>query len=156
MFLTGDRGRGKTTLLNKLLPLLSPTVIPGITTWAVPAQGVFLKDNLTGEAVQIGTYIPGINGQSHQMQPIPGAFEQLGCRLLQQHIHSCSQWVSIDEIGYLDSSCPRYCQDILNLLEQKRVAAILRKKDSPFLNDLKARSDVCVIDLDTPHLYSGQ
>ena len=156
LFLTGDRGSGKTTLLNKILPLLSETAIPGITTWAVPTQGVFLKDNLTEETVQIGTYLPGINGQSHRMQPLPHAFEQLGCRLLEQHIHSHSQWVSIDEIGYLESSCQRYCLDILNLLEQKRVVAILRKKDLSFLNDLKARQDVCVIDLDNPNMHLEQ
>lgn len=156
LFLTGNRGSGKTTLLNKILPLLSETAIPGITTWAIPTHGVFLKDNLSGDAVQIGTYIPGVNGQSHRMRPLPHSFEQLGCRLLEQHLHSTSEWVSIDEIGYLESSCQRYCQDILNLLEQKRVIAILRKKDLDFLNDLKARQDVCVIDLDNPNKYLEQ
>ncbi len=156
LFLTGDRGSGKSTLLSKILPLLSEASIPGITTWAVPKHGVFLKDNLSGETVQIGEYVPGIDWQSHRMQTIPDTFEQLGCRLLEQHLHGFSEWVSIDEIGYLEASCQRYCQDLLSLLDCKRVVAVLRKKDLPFLNDLKAREDACVIDLDTPENYFEQ
>ena len=148
LFLTGKRGSGKSTLFRSLLSQLAESAVPGITTWAVPKQGVFLKDNHTEEPVQIGTYLPGINGQSQRMQPLPYAFEALGCRLLERYIHSHSLWASIDEIGYLDSSSERYCQYILQLLEQKRVVAVLRKKENPFLDELKARGDVYIIDLD--------
>lgn len=156
LFLTGDRGSGKTTLFQKLRPRLAESSVPGITTWAVPKNGVFLKGNCSGDFVQIGKYVSGADGQSHKMEPIPQSFEQHGCRLLEQCLNSTSEWVSIDEIGYLDASSERYSQTILKLLECKQVLAVLRKKDFPFLNELKARDDVCVIDLDIPEFYLDQ
>ena len=43
LILTGDRGSGKTTLLSALFPC----PMPGLTSWAVPKQGVYLKDNFS-------------------------------------------------------------------------------------------------------------
>ena len=148
LFLTGDRGSGKSTLFRTILPRLSESAVPGITTWAIPQQGVFLKDRFCEDCVQIGVYISGIEGKSHRMDPIPQSLEEFGCSLLEQYLNSTSEWISIDEIGYLDSSSERYCQYILKLLDQKRVLAVLRKKEHPFLDTLKARDDTHIIDLD--------
>lgn len=60
-------------------------------------------------------------------------------------------WVSIDEIGYLESSCPEYQQAIGALLEKKQVAAVVRKQPLPFLTGLCRREDVFLVDLDAPY-----
>ena len=37
---------------------------------------------------------------------------------------------------------------MLTLFEKKRVMAIIRKQDLPFLNELKRRDDVYLVDMD--------
>lgn len=56
----------------------------------------------------------------------------------------------LDELGYLENSCPEFRQAVEALLDAKRVLAVVRKQDTPFLNALRARQDAFVVDLDAP------
>ncbi len=56
----------------------------------------------------------------------------------------------LDELGYLENSCPEFRQAVEALLDAKRVLAIVRKQDTPFLTALCARQDAFVVDLDDP------
>lgn len=70
LILTGDRGSGKTTLLSALFPC----PMPGLTSWAVPKQGVYLKDNFSSKTVQIGRFNPDNTGTENRMLPVLDAF----------------------------------------------------------------------------------
>ena len=155
LLLTGGRGSGKTTLLRDLLSLLSTTPVPGIVTQAQPEQAVFLQDTLTGESVQIGRYREDLPGTENKMVPVLEGFRTLGLSALADGIQKNSPWFFIDEIGYLESSCAEYCRGIESLMEHKRLAAVVRKQDLPFLTALLRREDVCVIDLDAPFPSCG-
>ena len=61
-----------------------------------------------------------------------------------------SEWAVLDELGYLENSCPEFRQAVEALLDAKRVLAIVRKQDTPFLTALCARQDAFVVDLDDP------
>ena len=74
LILTGDRGSGKTTLLSALFPC----PMPGLTSWAVPKQGVYLKDNFSSKTVQIGRFNPDNTGTENRMLPVLDAFSQTG------------------------------------------------------------------------------
>lgn len=124
--------------------------MPGITTWANKGQGVYLRENLSGQTAQIGVYDARLSGQGNQMLPLPLSFSSLGLPALERGVQNPCPWFSVDEIGYLDSNCPAYCQGILQLMNHKRLIGVLRKQDLPFLNQLKHREDVCLIDLDKP------
>ena len=63
---------------------------------------------------------------------------------------AAEEWVTIDEVGYLEASCTEYQQALLELMRCKRVAAVVRKQDFPFLTQLRNREDVFVVDLDDP------
>ena len=45
LVIVGESGSGKTTLLSALFPC----PMPGLTSWAVPKQGVYLKDNFSSK-----------------------------------------------------------------------------------------------------------
>lgn len=146
LILTGARKSGKSTLLSRLF--LHP--LPGITTWAESGQAVYLMDNSTKRTAQVGFYDGSIPGAENQMRLSPGGFRNFGTASLRQCVETDSEWISIDEIGYLETECPEYCGEILRLMEKKRLIAVVRKQSLPFLEELCHRDDVFLVDLDSP------
>lgn len=146
LILTGTRGSGKTTLLKQLFP----QVLPGLTTWAKPKQAVYLQNNFTAETVQVGVFDETLPGPGNQMVLIQDGFTSLGVPTLERCMESDSQWISIDEIGYLESLCEPYHETLRQLLKKKQVAAVIRKQHLPFLEELRSREDAFVVDMDDP------
>ena len=155
LFLTGGRGAGKTTLLNGLLPLLCPESVPGIRTRAVRGEGVDLVEVPSGRMTRVGVFDPALPGPENRMRPVPGGFAGAGVQALDACAESPCPWAFVDEVGYLESRDTAYQKALLRLLDKKRVAAALRSQDLPFLNELKARPDAWVIDLDRPFGNTG-
>lgn len=155
LFLTGGRGAGKTTLLNGLLPLLCPEPVPGVCTRAIRGEGVDLVELPSGHTTRVGVFDPALPGPENRMRPVPGAFAGAGVRALDACAESPCPWAFVDEVGYLESNDTAYRQALLRLLGKKRVAAVLRSQNIPFLNELKAREDACVVDLDQPFGNTG-
>lgn len=129
--------------------------LPGITTWAEPENGVYLRENNTVIQTRIGIFEPSITEGCNRMRPDRAGFEALGIPALKRCLESDSPCVQIDEIGYLETACPEYCDLLLALFEQKQVFACVRKQELPFLKGLLSREDAFVIDLDKPFGNSG-
>ena len=146
ILITGKIGSGKTTLFSKLFP----ETLPGITTWAEPYQSVFMQDNLTGKTQKIAEYDPSITGTNAKMVLIDNSMAAFGTAVLKDCRNSTSEWVTIDEIGFLEENCEAFKNALRDLFESKNVAAIVRKQDLPFLNELRSRQDVFLVDLDQP------
>lgn len=89
------------------------------------------------------------------MQPLFFGFAALGIPALRRCETADSEWISLDEIGYLECGCPEYCAALLSLFEKKRILAVVRKQQLPFLQSLLAREDVFVLDLDQPYPGTG-
>jgi molybdenum cofactor cytidylyltransferase len=149
--LTGARGSGKTTLLSKLFP----EDLPGITTWAEPYKSVFMKDNRDGTSVKIADYDASIRGTKQKMVLRGDVLCTFGIPALNRCMQSKSEWISIDEIGFLEESCEPFKAAIRDLFDHKRVIAVVRKQDLPFLNELRSRPDAFVVDLDQPFGNAG-
>lgn len=146
--LTGGRGAGKSTLLAAVLPLLGSGSAPDILTFARPKQGVYLCRTATGECTRIGVFDPSLPGPDTRMRPVPEGFCTLGIAALDAA--PAGGWVSVDEIGYLETTCAPYCDALRAAFSRCRVAAAVRKADLPFLQELLTRPDVFVLDLDRP------
>lgn len=136
----------------ELSRLLSLSVsLPGITTWAEPGKAVYLKEDSTGKTAQIGYFDRSLPGTENKMKPLEKGFRELGIPALFRCMEGESEWVCIDEIGYLDSCCEDYCEGLRRLLECRRILAVVRKQELPFLSELCARPDVFLMDLDEPY-----
>lgn len=147
LILTGNRGSGKTTLLSQLLP----QALPGITTAVLPGKAVYLTDQLTKETAVIGIYDPTLPGTENKMRPCAEGFARLGVPALRRCAASGSDWIRIDEIGYLEAEQSRFLSALEALMACKQVAAAVRKQQLPFLQRLCAREDVFLVDLDAPY-----
>ena len=151
LVLTGALHAGKTSLFSQLFG----ECLPGITTWAEPYKSVFMKDNRTGESIKIAEYDHSIRGTKLKMVQLDDRMCSFGIPILHQCIQSESSWVGIDEIGFLEETCEPYQEAVRELFDRKQVAAVIRKQDLPFLNELRERPDVFLIDLDQPFGNSG-
>lgn len=148
LLLTGGRGAGKSTLLGAILPLLGAGDPPDILTFARPGQAVFLRCNAAQEPTPIGVFDASLPGPDTRMRPLPQGF---GPGIAALNAAPAGNWVSVDEIGYLETSCPSYCDALRAAFARCRVMAAVRKADLPFLQELLSRPDVFVLDLDRPH-----
>ena len=133
-----------------MLQALFPEKLPGLTTWAEPKQAVYLQDNLSGETVQVGAFDGSLPGPGNQMVLQQDGFTSLGVPTLMKCMESDSQWITIDEIGYLEAQCVPYHETLRKLLEKKQAAMVIRKQSLPFLEELCSREDAFVVDLDDP------
>ena len=149
LLLTGGRSTGKTTLLRALVPLLCPGA-QQITTAAYPADRVEIRESLGGKIAVIGRFDPALPPGENRMRPVADGFLLLGVPALHRMAAGESEWAVLDELGYLENSCPEFRQAVEALLDAKRVLAIVRKQDTPFLTALCARQDAFVVDLDDP------
>ena len=109
-----------------------------------------MMDNLTRESVRIGAYDASLPGFENKMALHADGLTTTGTAFLKRCLLHGSEWVRIDEVGYLESGCGAYLDALRSLLERKRVAAAVRKQELPFLRELCGREDVFLVDLDQP------
>lgn len=170
LLITGSRGIGKSTLLNELLSLISqdfpdfPPEFPGFSTRVLVQTRVEIQDRISKKTGIIGTFggrkapdLPDIP-DGCRMTPCPDGFLQVGIPAIQRAISTSTEaapWAVIDEIGYLETSCRPFLDALLSLFDTRPVIAVLRKQSLPFLDALRNRPDVFVIDLDQPVVSIG-
>lgn len=153
LLITGSRGIGKSTLLKEILSCLGfSRDFPGFFTHAVPKTRVEIQDSFSKKSGIIGTF------SSSQMEPCLDGFLEIGIPAV---LHAASisieeaPFAVIDEIGYLEMSCQPFLDALISLFDARPVIAVIRKQSLPFLDSLKARPDVLVIDLDRPVVPIG-
>jgi len=152
LILTGSRGIGKSTLLAAILGSLH--IAPSITSGFDATRTVVLTDHLTKASAVIGRPCTDASG-CKRMQPVSEGFRNLGVAAIERLLASDLEYVSVDEIGFLETGCSEYCDVLRRLFTQKRVLAVVRKQELPFLTELCNRPDALVIDLDHPFAETG-
>lgn len=155
LVLTGMHRAGKTTRFQAICAYLQEMgePLPGITTYVVPGKCVMLKENASGAEVEIGRFCP--ENKENPMVTVKEGFSALGCPSLFRMAETDGEWVSIDELGFLESNEQSFQDAVRMVFEKKRVLAVLRKQSLPFLNELKERDDVFLVDLDELHRQVG-
>lgn len=129
--------------------------MPGITSWAVPKEGVYMKNNSSGEVVRIGKFCSDATGCENLMQPIKDAFNSTCIAFLESLADTTAPWITVDEIGYLENTSYDYQKAFERLMNKKRIIMVVRKQDLSFLNRLCSHKDVFLVDLDRPFGNSG-
>lgn len=161
LFITGERGNGKSYLLNSILNQLEENMdmsdffnLNYLLSRRTDTPEVVIKSNLIddGKEYVIGrprtlTPVPPKNGNN--MTIVEDGFINCACPAIMKHLMTSADSVFvIDELGYLESSCGEFQEHIRTLLDNSRVLAVIRKQSTEFLDSIKSRSDVLLIDID--------
>lgn len=159
LFITGDRGSGKSYLLNSILNLTKETTDMSdffnyLLSRRTDTPEVVIKSNLIddGKEYVIGrprTLTPAPPKKGNNMTIVEDGFINCACPAIKKHlITSADSVFVIDELGYLESSCIPFQENIKSLLDNSRVLAVIRKQSTEFLDSIKSRADVLLIDID--------
>lgn len=140
LLITGDLGRGKTTLFQSLMDELNADYISSQLQFedTMHPVSVELYSSTLKESIVIAKRL---NCSLHQT-------ELLDTRAVQYVNDMSSSIVGVDEIGYLENSSATYIEALNQLFEKKQVVACLRSnKGSDIVERIKSRDDVYLIDL---------
>lgn len=161
LFITGERGNGKSYLLNSILNQLEETMDMSdffnfnyLISRRTNTPEVVIKSNLIddGKEYVIGrprTLTPVSPKKGNNMTIVEDGFINCACPAIMKHLMTSADNVFvIDELGYLESSCIPFQESIKSLLDNSRVLAVIRKQSTEFLDSIKSRSDVLLIDID--------
>ena len=147
LIITGSIGSGKTTLLRSMLKITGVNM-PALITKAISENCVAIYDNISGDVGIIGKYMGG-EGRTNKMQTVDSGFDNVAIPAIKRAVSDdeCKYFV-IDEIGYLEQSHDKFKESLLDLLESKCIMAVVRGQHLSFLDSIRSREDVFVINMD--------
>jgi len=151
IFLQGQRGIGKSTVILKTLELISAgtgLTLGGFFTWKGSADdlNVYMKPanpDKVGEKYLLASWDP-VNGR---LLCDGQGFEHDGVRLLSESKNA--DLIIMDELGYLESKATRFKNAVMDTLAGRAtVLGVLRSGDVPWLDDIKKDPGVKLFDVD--------
>lgn len=152
LLITGQPGRGKTTLVNRL-----------IETFGLQPAGfqILLRTEPSGRRTFVMHSIREIPGLANDQriasvsspadrQVFPEGFNGLGLACLQQALALSADCIVLDELGRFEQTAPAFLQAVEAVFNQQDcpVIAVLKAEPIPYILNLRQRPDCVLIDLD--------
>lgn len=149
LFLTGDRGVGKSTALCKALDD-STLPITGFTTLPFCIDGH-----------DAGHYIHSLSPRTPLTQndkpitvridetscfPIEETFRRFGCAYL-RHALADDGLILLDELGRAEQRIQEFTELVLQCIQSRPVLGVMRSGNIEWLNAIARRPDVCVLEV---------
>lgn len=147
LVITGVRQIGKSTLANRYLAKRG-VEYAGYRTKVREQTAVGpiyeMEELLTGRREPIsrldGTRIVGV----------PETFDGFGAEVIHRAAASETPILLLDEIGRFERNSPRFLSAVEQSFSRgQQVVAVLKQENLPYLDVIKARGDVLLVDLDT-------
>lgn len=164
IFLQGNRGVGKSTVIRKTLEMLGERMevsLGGFFTWngGENDPNVYLKaarPDIGGEAHRVAYY----DAAARRMICDKNVFESAGARILDESADA--DLILMDELGYLESDAETFKKTVMKTLAgEAPVLGVLRLGDVPWHDGIKNDKRVTIYDVnektrDTlPRVLSG-
>lgn len=150
LFLTGERGVGKSTLLRALMGAFN------IKATGFESLPYIIEGERRGFYMHGCVALPkGINNQPISVQdgptsciPVTQTFEKLGVSILQESLNAESPVILLDEIGILEREAYRFWEAVEQCLDSdKLVLGVLKQTSHHSLERIKRRHDIIVLEL---------
>lgn len=150
ILITGKIQCGKSTLINKILNSL---IIPYCGYRTIPYYQKEMKAGYYIESVNLENQLKekiSVNISLNKCTPIIRGFDIVGVNILKDSIKNrISKIILLDEIGVLEKCSPNFMEQINNCFNcEKVVIGALKKRDDEFLDTIKSRKDVLIIDIE--------
>jgi nucleoside-triphosphatase len=149
ILLTGRPGVGKSTVIRKVVDALGKSRAEGFWTSEVrrgterigfsiittdDQQGV-LADSEPKSGPRIGRYVVNVPDIDRIMIPIL------------RHARESGKTIVIDEIAGMELTSPSFAPEVRRCLDTRRVLGTLQQKAGSFVQEVKRRSDVILLEL---------
>ena len=143
IFLTGDRGIGKSTIIENLLSKLPPKNYGGFFTRPNLENGALkgfeIIDLISGEKAGIAFFAP-----TGEIIPLKEGFLGVGINSLKNA--EKRELPVMDELGFLELCAPDFQKAVFQaLLNAPKALGVLRNEPNPFLEQVKAMPGVKII-----------
>jgi len=145
---------GKSTIIDQYIKLNQDKykIISGFKT-----KELILNDSLLGYYLEdqsshsedyqlVGINILYPNGR--KSEGVTNAFDTRGVEILNHAINNECDLIILDELGFFELEAKQFINKVYELLDtEKRVLGVLKKKTNTFLESIKNRKDVIVIEV---------
>jgi nucleoside-triphosphatase THEP1 len=148
IFLTGEKGVGKSTIIRKLLDGYKGTIAGFFTVrtnevyhdrYSVHLLAAGGMDKPSEENLLFFCGVPFDEGKTNR-------FNNLGCKALEGCMGA--ELIVMDELGPNEGNATEFCQAVMNVLNgDVPVIGVLQKADSPFLKVIANHPKVQVIEV---------
>ncbi|PRR77165.1 Nucleoside-triphosphatase THEP1 [Clostridium liquoris] len=142
IFLTGEKGIGKTTIINKILSRIN-----------CEADGYTVKPIIEGTLKHF--YITSIKDDAKKALMATGdttkrkiiniygdSLNKFGTELVNNSVNT-KDIIILDEIGFIESKCSNFKNSIINALNSNKIViGVLKEFNGDFINSIKKREDV--------------
>jgi nucleoside-triphosphatase len=134
IFLTGKIGIGKSTVIKKVLDLLSLNyggfmTLPIIDGSAL--KGFKIRDIKTSLEEEVGIF-----DENFIIHPQIDGFEQIGVKSLESALES-DELIIMDELGFLEKNASKFKETVFKVLKSnKLVLGVIKFERNDFLNEL--------------------
>lgn len=150
IFITGEKGIGKSTLINRLIEEINLEV-SGFKTLPYEIEnqrmGFYLK-GLVEASDFINNRPISIQDSQTSCIPITETFETLGVEVLRKSLKDSHPIIVMDELGRLERMAKEFNQEVYKVLDShKMVLGVLQQVSVPLLEAIKQREDTLILTL---------
>ena len=148
LFLTGERGVGKSTLLRRLIAA-KDLDCTGFETRHVEIDGLrraHMLHGLIGLPEFENDCICCVRVSEKRSVPVLPVFEENGVSILQRSLSSPAPFILMDELGRLERDAHGFIAQVGACLDsEKRVLGVLQRCSAAHVQAITAREDVTVL-----------
>lgn len=144
VFLTGEVQIGKSTAISRFLASVPEKRVSGFKTVSRPRAGDGTLEVLLSSPDGSGAHVAGLRLGSGRYEGYPEVFDKYGPGLLD----GAGDLVLMDEIGFMERHAARFSEAVLRTLDGSTpVLGVIKPKSTALLDEIRARRDVCVIEV---------
>ncbi len=150
VFLTGPIQAGKSTVINKTVANLPPELLAGFRTVSLASQlpqalaETYIVPAWEAAPALNRDRLIGIRWGEGLYTPFAGAFDSGGLAILGAKRQA--NLLLMDELGFMESQAPRFCQAVLSLLDQDTpILGVVKPRSTPLLDSVRQHPGVKVL-----------